>query len=376
MIGTYCMGGSRTALMLCGFLLGCGGARMNASTAMSVAPGASDFRRGMTLANESKWADASVSFAGARAARPAWQDASLNLAISLERAGQYEKAIDAYREVLTFAPDAPQAVGNLVRVLLEVGKISDAAAVLTPLVESHPESSEFALMHATVMRRAKRFDEADRLAREVLLREPGNVEALKSLATINADRGRLVLAETFFKNAQQVAPNDAGIVLNLGVLAHRQGDAVRALGFYEKALTLAPTMALAHANIGRVALQYRDYDRAIKELQTAVSGGVSDCETRTALGYALEGGRKGNEAIIALSDVVSGCPGTEELQITMGLICMTQLTNNKCALDHFNRYLTTHPELAKEHKVFQLIKAAKTSSPVDQSNNAGAETKS
>src|SRR5690606_19973844 len=94
----------------------------------------------------------------------------------------------------------PDAAINYARALVALGELNDAALVVKDGLAANPEHASLLNASAAVLRQQKKFEAAAEAARKVLLRDQKNVAAIKSLALIYADQGKLELAETFFRN--------------------------------------------------------------------------------------------------------------------------------------------------------------------------------
>src|SRR5207253_2680285 len=103
---------------------------------------------------------------------------------------------------------------------------------------------------AASLREQKKLDEAESVVRRVLSRHPRDADAYRNLALIEADRGRVRLAEIALANARKLDPTDPGIPNTLGILAMRRGDAAAARGHFAEAIHLDESYAPAWANLG------------------------------------------------------------------------------------------------------------------------------
>jgi Flp pilus assembly protein TadD len=96
-------------------------------------------------------------------------------------------------------------------------------------------------------------------------------------------------AETEFRAALRLAPQDSDLHVGLGRVLGSNGDWDGAIREYREALRLNPDNADAHANLGGVLGFRGDLDGAIAEAREALHLDPNDCATRCFLGAALEG---------------------------------------------------------------------------------------
>ena len=123
------------------------------------------------------------------------------------------------------------------------------------------------LEQAKALHRAGRLAEAAGLYRSVLAGAPGHRDALRLLATLEAQRGNVDEARRLVARLQGVAADSAAAHTHLGDLfaSARQHDA--AVACYERAVALDPRFAIAHFNralalqaAGRLADAVAGYD--------------------------------------------------------------------------------------------------------------------
>lgn len=313
------------------------------------------FKQAQAVASKGEWGAAAKLFHRAAALDPGLVAASLNEAISMERAGDDEGAQRGYRALHTAHPQDAVVALHLARTLLQAGQVDEAQVVARAVLRSHPEDVPLLNLLASVLRRQRKFVEAAKLCRRVLLRDQKNGAAMQTLARIYAEQGKSHLAETFFRHAQKLKPRDPSILVSLGLIAHARGELQGALLQFEAAVNIDPKHAVALANIGAIALGFRDYERAETVYRRALAAGLPGCAGQSALGYALQGKQKAKAAVSQLEKAYALCPKDHELLMSMGLICLEQLRDNSCALRKFQAYSAARKGLQKDHKVFRFI---------------------
>jgi tetratricopeptide (TPR) repeat protein len=323
-------------------------------------PAEAKFLAGTEAGGSGDWKEAATLFAAAHQLDPSMHVALINQGVALERTGDRRAAAAAYRQVLALDSHNPEAIATLARTLIALGEIEEPRSLLSDGCATHPEDAVLLNLYAGVLRQTKEFDSAKAVARRVILRDQKSVSAMKTLALIYADEGSLDLAETFFANALKLAPDDAALHVNLGLLRFRRGEHQAAILAFEEARRLDPKNPAAIANVGAIALRFRDYKRAADAYQQAIDDGLVTCATMSGLGYAREGMLAGGEAVTQLGKAYALCPDQHGLLYSMGLIAMEQLRDAKAALDYFERFKQANiPGLPKDHPVNQYIDSIK-----------------
>jgi predicted regulator of Ras-like GTPase activity (Roadblock/LC7/MglB family) len=115
----------------------------------------------------------------------------------------------------------------------------DAIAVLSARLARDPSGTAF-LGLADALRRARRLEEAERIALRGLERHPYLADAHDLLARIRADRGDLDGARDEWEMARQLAPGHVGARKGFAFLAFRRGDAAGAERHLAEAAAIAP----------------------------------------------------------------------------------------------------------------------------------------
>jgi tetratricopeptide (TPR) repeat protein len=114
----------------------------------------------------------------------------------------------------------------------------------------------------------KRLDEAERLYREILSREPEHPTALEGLGGVMFERGRFAEAHEFFERGLARQPYSALLHGNLGEVLRLLGRRDEALGHLRLAIEFDPRFAQAWNSIGLSAhdeARYADAESAFRE---------------------------------------------------------------------------------------------------------------
>jgi len=311
---------------------------------------------GLAAAKAGDFAAATDRFDELLKSEPGNRLALANRAFCAERAGDLARAALAYKAALVVEPHDAELIAGSARMLLVRGGADEAARVVAQGLAREPEDPTLWLTLAAVQRARKNFGAAAEAARRVLLRDQRNVAAWKTLGLVHADEGRLELAQIVFLNALRLSGRDPSVHVNLAVLAHRRGDEALAQSELGLALELDPTFVVALENRGSLALEYRDFALARQSFAAATAAGARSCTTKSGLAFALEGLRESKPALAALGEAYALCKDPE-LVFTMGTICMVQLRDNSCALEHYEAYAKQRRDLPRDHKVFGLIES-------------------
>jgi tetratricopeptide (TPR) repeat protein len=165
-------------------------------------------------------------------------EARFNLGVALEGQGQLAQARAEYDRARELKPTLRQASVNLGVLLEKQGDAAGASSVYAQCIRDFPEDAVARARLAGLYRQAGQLDEAWRLAREALAREPRTVGAYRVLARVALQRNELDLAKLVALRAQKLDPEDPELPWVVGLVAAREGDDAGAQAQYRKALAL------------------------------------------------------------------------------------------------------------------------------------------
>ncbi|GAB6094287.1 hypothetical protein JCM14469_05390 [Desulfatiferula olefinivorans] len=120
------------------------------------------------------------------------------------------------------------------------------------------------------LHRRGRTDEADRLYRMILGRQPNHPDALHLAGLIALEREQFDTALSLITRAIRVYPKAAPYYNNLGTVLLKKGQRDEAVTAYRKALEIDPDYPEAHNNLGTLLKDKIDLTGAIRCFETAV----------------------------------------------------------------------------------------------------------
>lgn len=169
-----------------------------------------------------------------------------------EDAGEFDAALDRYREALSIAPNYPRAhlnVGNALRLL---GRLREAVAAQREALRCNSAYPPAHFNLATLL-----IDSGDAVRAEAHLRkaldlDPGMASAAVVLADVLDATGRVADAEAALYQAISIRPDFAGAMLNLGQLYLRQSRLDEAEDLLVQALAIDPTLVGGHCTLASV----------------------------------------------------------------------------------------------------------------------------
>ena len=188
----------------------------------------------------------------------------------------------------------------------------------------------------------KRFDQAERVCRQIIDARPANanahnllgvslqalgrgteaVEELRlavnlapmapnlrgNLGEVLRQNGELDEAESELRKAIELDPRSAQALNNLGIIHYERRKYEEAVGFYRQAIEIRPDMSEALNNLGNSLRQLGDIDGALAAYQGALTYRETYPEAYNNLGTLLEQQKKADEAEHALRKAIQQKP--------------------------------------------------------------------
>lgn len=208
-------------------------------------------------------------FAAANAWLDRITDARDLLAAQLRRASIMARQgrVDEARKLIAEVPtrDESQARSKLlaeVQLLRENNRLDAAYTLLAQSRQKDPRDIDLLYEQALVAEKLARYDDMERLLRELIALRPDHQHAYNALGYSLADRGvRLEEARTLIRRALELSPGDASITDSLGWVEYRMGNLAEALRLLDEAYRKRPDPEMA-AHLGEVLWQLGQRERA------------------------------------------------------------------------------------------------------------------
>ena len=237
--------------------------------------------------------------------------ALLERAAALRNAGRVDEAIAAYQDLLDREPDLPDSWYNL-------GFLQRHARQYEAALQSYGEAlsrgisepEEVHLNRAVILSdHLARPDEAEAELDAALKANPGYIAALLNLGNLHEDRGNRDAAETAYRRALQIAPDDALALSRLaGVIDEQSAGATELIERIRRAIASARDPSeradLGFA-LGRLLDAQRSYDAAFEAYSAANSASRESFGPRSP-GYDRDAHSRFVDRLIAAFPAGSG----------------------------------------------------------------------
>jgi tetratricopeptide (TPR) repeat protein len=219
------------------------------------------------------------------------------------QAQRYDQAEIEYLNAIRVAPQNPIAIGRLGLIFFQQGRMPQAYGALNQAVMLDPENVEYRAKLCMTLFSACKLAEARQEATNVLLKLPGQEDALAVLADCAVTTNQIRETRKQIETMQNRDKDRAAYHLALGMLQLREGASTNAVAEIRKALDLEPQSPAANAILGSVYLGKTDLTNAEIYLRKAAE--FSSIRSPRRLNYALfksESGRTDQERAQSLAE--------------------------------------------------------------------------
>jgi len=239
--------------------------------------------------------------------------------------GEAGEAARVLKTATRLDPELEMAHFNLGKALSILRMGTEADAAFERSFELNPERKKLA--QAAEHQHAGRLAEAERLYREILRDNPGNVDAVRLLGTVAMQNERIYEAERLFRRATANAPDFVVAQLDLGRALKEQNRLEEAMEQFDKVIRLEPDNVPARYLMAScLSLAARTYDavemyQKVLELQPRHAGAM------LGLGHMLKTVGRQAEAIEAYRDCIRQLPQNGETWWSLANLKTYKLTD-------------------------------------------------
>ncbi len=228
--------------------------------------------------------------------------------LAAHQAGEVDRALAGYREVLAEQPDYAPAHYLLGIMLRDLGKREEAGIALVSAVSAGPRYVEARVALASLFRETNLLAEAVALCEAALETMPDEVALWRALGQARLAQRDGAAARRAFGRALKLEPTDATTHYNNGValqMLNRRGEALRA---YQRALVLDPELFAADFNIGVIFREQGRADAAIKAFEEVLERDPRHAPAHKALAETLLEARRLDDWFRVFDRFETACP--------------------------------------------------------------------
>ncbi|HEY6100758.1 MAG TPA: adventurous gliding motility TPR repeat lipoprotein GltE [Anaeromyxobacter sp.] len=284
-------------------------------------------------------------------------EARYNLGVALEAQGKLDDARAEYERAWELKPGLRQAAVNLGVLLEKQGDVRAAAAIYQDVIRGFPEDSLSRERLAALYRATGQVDEAWRLAREALVRDPRSVGAQKVLVQVALARNELDLAKLVALRAQKLDPSDPELPFLVGQVLAKQGDDAAATVQLRKALALREDYLPARHALLEAALRKQAWGAVAEHAAAMLKVEPANAPLHLVHGLALRHLGKPDEALAAYQQADKAGGGRlPEVRLARGVLLARVKGECEPAIAEIKAYQRAVPIVPDAAQVTKVVR--------------------
>ena len=160
--------------------------------------------------------------------------------------------------------------------------------------------------------------------------------------------GRFQEAEKVWRQLELKNPKDSAVHANLGLVLARQGKFANAVMEYRKALEFNPHQKDVEFDLGLAEFKQGHFAAAVSAFKSVSAVGQADSRTLLLLGMSYYGEHQYSKAVPYLTSVDELQPSNIELHYILAESCLRS-SNAQCAISKCKQILEMNPQSAQAH---------------------------
>lgn len=219
---------------------------------------------------------------------------------------QLEQAVQAFTHAIHLSPDSSECHRKLVTVLTKLGRAREAAEATEKFRRRNPAAA--ALAEALRCERDGNLDKAERIYRKILMREPGNVDALWRIGVVAIAGKQYVDAEVFLRRAVDLAPDFAQAWADLVVAQMELEKYDQAVVSAGRMVRMDPSGTMPHLFLANSLAMSGRHDEALAEYRFVTGRVPGHPVALSGMAHLLKTVGRQDESIAAYLECIRANP--------------------------------------------------------------------
>jgi tetratricopeptide (TPR) repeat protein len=272
----------------------------------------------------------------------------LNKALALQQAGEFARALNLYRKLLTAAPESFDALHLLGVCHMELGQTQQAIDLITRALAIHPGSAGAHNNLGLALDAAGKPQQALDSYNRAVTYQPDFAEAHSNRGLLLLAMGQAQSALQCFDRAIALRPTLAQCHSNRGNAMQALGRPKEALACYDRALALAPGFVDAWYNRAASLLALQQHAAALDSYDRAHALQPQHAQVLINRSNLLLRLQRHAQAMRDLELVLRLRPSMPEAHNNLGYLLST-LGQTTQAVERFQRAIKLRPDYAEAH---------------------------
>ena len=273
----------------------------------------------------------------------------LRAGLAHHQEGRLDAAEKAYRHVLKWVPDEPDALNLLGVIVQERGRPARAVQLISQAVRARRDFPAAWTNLARAQRAAGDPTGAVQSARHAVERDPALAEAHAQLGRALLDLHDDAAAAEALRRAVELAPGSLDSQVNLAAALTRLGDFEAAAKVYQEAHKLRPERAETLIDFGAALTELQRFDDALRCHARAIALAPNDARAHAAHAVTLKRSQDAAGAAEACRRSLALAPDGIDVWLVLGG-CLASLGRFDEAIDAYRRALTLDPNCAEAQR--------------------------
>ncbi len=282
---------------------------------------------GTVLVRQNQFPEAETVLRDVIARFPEIPKANRELGNALIAQGKGDDAIQCYKRVIELTPDNPAAHRDLAMAYKTLGKQDDAERSLDDSFELDPERKQ--LVVALEHQRDGEFGKAENICREILRKDPKNVNATRMLGMIAQDLGKPRLAARMLGNAVKLAPDFFGARMDLARALIEIDELDECEPVVKEAIRLQPELPQPYSLLGNLYSKRGNFEDAVEAYKQALEKQPNHGASLAAMGHALKTIGRQEESIDTYRDCIQKFPDFGEAYWALANLKTFEFSNDE-----------------------------------------------
>lgn len=232
------------------------------------------------------------------------------LAEALILQGKLAEALESLQRADKLEPGNASIKMKQARVLTALGRDDEATPYFEESFKLTPYREE--LVRGLALQRSGNLREAEKIYRDVLVKSPQDVDALRLLAGIAMRAKQWGDAVVLLEKALEIAPDYYRGWMDIGYAHHEMEKNEKAIAAYSRATQLDPSKSQSYTAAGKVYAMVGRHDDATRLFTQALERDATDADALSGMGHVLKTIGQQDEAIASYRECIRHNPNHGE----------------------------------------------------------------
>lgn len=234
--------------------------------------------------------------------------------------GQYQEAIQIYKDILTKQPNAQGALSALPKLYVLLDRREDFIAYLKGFINENSKNAYAHKVLGQVYMFEKKWDGASKVLQVALSLDPKSISTYRLLANVLVRQGKDVEMIELYAKGLDALPGNTDLMMDLAKYYERTKAFDKAVIVYEKVVKISPSNEQATNNLAFLLINSAEDSSALKRAVILVERlkGSANPFFQDTYGWVLFKSGEVEKAVEVLKKAVLAVPDNAEFRYHLG----------------------------------------------------------